>query len=217
MAGYFLWGSPQVLENLYAPWLREALADATATRPLIHALSALPASTPPLQKMLYLEGKHFLPDHNLNYTDKMSMAWGVEVRVPLLDPELIALAATLPADLKQKGDVGKWVFRKAMAPLLPPSVINRPKTGFGAPVRQWMTHELRPLVDDVLSVGALSRRGLFDPDGVRQLVERDRAGKVDASYTVFSLVCIEMWCRQFLDPATPQVDGRDIGAAWGGR
>lgn len=194
-----------MLNSLYSPWLREELADAKANHPLVKTLSALPAATPPLQKMLYLEGKHFLPDHNLNYTDKMSMACGVEVRVPLLDPELIELAASLPPDFKQKGRIGKWILKKAMEPLLPPNVISRPKTGFGAPVRQWLTHELRPLVDEMLSVGALTGRGMFDMDAVRRLVELDRVGKIDASYTVFTLVCIEMWCRQFLDPARPPI------------
>ena len=205
LASYFLWGTPQLQQSLYSPWLREQLAGEAATRPLIDTLSLLPADTPPLQKMLYLEGKHFLPDHNLNYTDKMSMAYGVEVRVPFLDPDLIALAASLPANFKQKGDVGKWVLKKAMESLLPQEVIYRPKTGFGVPMRQWITNELKPLVDDVLSPSALSRRGLVDPSGVRRLVEMDREGKVDGSYTVFSLLCIESWCRLFIDSPAPQV------------
>jgi asparagine synthase (glutamine-hydrolysing) len=205
LAAYFLWGTTEVRQSLYGPWLREGLLGAMDTRPLVDTLAALPPETPPLQKMLYLEGKHFLPDHNLNYTDKMSMACGVEVRVPFLDPDLIALAASLQPDLKQKGNVGKWVLKKAMEPLLPQEVIYRPKTGFGAPVRQWITKELRPLVDDVLSVNAVSRRGLFDPNGVRRLVSMDREGRIDGSYTVLSLLCIESWCRQFIDSPVPSI------------
>ena len=217
LAGYFLWGTPHILDGLYGPWIRERLAGAPESQPFIETLAAIPAHTHPLQRMLYLEGKHFLPDHNLNYTDKMSMACGVEVRVPLLDPDLVALAASLPPKYKQRGGVSKWVLKKAMEPLLPSSVINRPKTGFGAPIRRWMSHELRPLVDDLLSKEALSRRGLFDPAGVRDLVALDRAGTVDGSYTVFSLTCIELWCRQFLDPVTPHIDVSDVGASWHGK
>ena len=149
--------------------------------------------------MLYLETKHFLADHNLNYTDRMGMAAGVEVRVPLLDPDLVAFAARLPLDLKQRGRTGKWIFKRAMEPLLPRDVIYRPKTGFGAPLRHWLRHPLRPLVEELLSPTALRRRGLFDPDAVAELVRRDRQGGIDAAYPILALICIELWCRIFID------------------
>ncbi len=153
--------------------------------------------------MLYLEIKFFLTDHNLNYVDKVSMASGVEVRVPLLDPELMALAARLPLRLKQRGRHGKWILRKAMEPYLPHDVIWRTKTGFGAPLRHWLRNELRPMVDDVLSERSLRERGLFDPKGVAALVEADRERRVDAAYSIFAMICIELWCRMFVDRARP--------------
>ena len=67
-----------------------------------------------MNRMLYLEGKYFLADHNLNYVDKVSMANGVEVRVPMLDRDLVKLAARLPIAYKQRGRIGKWVLRRAM-------------------------------------------------------------------------------------------------------
>jgi len=149
--------------------------------------------------MLYLERKHFLADHNLNYTDKMGMAAGVEVRVPLLDLDLVELAGSLPVSLKQHGAVGKWIFKRAMEPYLPRDVIYRPKTGFGVPLRRWLQGRLLNLVDDTLSPAAVKGRGIFDAKAVDRLVHEDRAGRVDASYTIFSLVCLELWCRQYLD------------------
>ncbi len=149
--------------------------------------------------MLYLDGRFFLADHNLNYADKIPMAAGVEVRVPLLDPDLVALAARLPLRQKQRGRTGKWVLRKAIEPFLPAEVLRRKKTGFGAPLRHWLRGELRPLVDDVLNEESLARRGLFDPLEVRRLVEADRARRTDAAYTVFALLCVELWLRIFLD------------------
>ncbi|MEN8185298.1 MAG: asparagine synthase C-terminal domain-containing protein, partial [Myxococcota bacterium] len=156
-------------------------------------------------RMLYLEGKFFLADHNLNYTDKMAMASGVEVRVPLIDPDLVALAARLPISLKQRGATGKWIFRKAAEAWLPHDVIYRGKAGFGAPLRHWLRGPLRPVVDEVLSESALKKRGLFDPAGVQRLVARDRAGRVDAAYALFGLICVELWCRMFVDPPTPRL------------
>jgi asparagine synthase (glutamine-hydrolysing) len=202
IAAYFRWIAPQLLRPVLGPQLLAAF-DGGEPSPVHAALARLPASVPALNRMLYLEGKFFLTDHNLNYVDKVSMASGVEVRVPLLDPELVALAARLPLAYKQRGRVGKWVLREAMKPYLPREVLQRGKTGFGAPLRHWLRHELRPLVDDVLSERSLASRGLFDPAGVRQMVERDRQQRFDASYTIFSMVCIELWCRMFVDRAIP--------------
>jgi asparagine synthase (glutamine-hydrolysing) len=166
--------------------------------PLVQSLQRIPAEGDRLQRLLYLETKHFLPDHNLNYTDRAGMAVGVEVRVPLLDTDLVRFAAGVPAGFKQRGRIGKAVFKRAMEPYLPRAVIYRQKTGFGAPLRRWLRHELRPLVEETLSSSAVQRRGIFDPTAVRRLVERDRAGQVDGAYTVFALMTFELWCRRFL-------------------
>jgi asparagine synthase (glutamine-hydrolysing) len=171
----------------------------------MEAIEKLPASIPPLNRMLYLEGKFFLTDHNLNYVDKVSMASGVEVRVPMLDPDLMALAARLPLRYKQHGRVGKWVLRRAMQPYLPREVLYRGKTGFGAPLRHWLRDDLRPMVDELLSPEPIANRGIFDPRGVREMVESDRQRRFDASYTIFSMMCIELWCRMFVDPPTPSL------------
>jgi asparagine synthase (glutamine-hydrolysing) len=198
LVSYFYWLPPGEISGLYGPALRDALSGRDPAAPLLETLNQIPADASPLRKMLYLEGKHFLADHNLGYADKTSMASGVEVRVPLLDPDLIALAASLPDALKQHGTVGKWVFKKAMEPVLPREVIYRPKTGFGAPIRRWMRHELKDLVDDTLSRRSLAARGLFDPDAVERLRRLDAAGALDGSYAIWTLVCLEVWCRLFL-------------------
>jgi asparagine synthase (glutamine-hydrolysing) len=198
IVSYFYWCPPSRVSDLCKPLLHDAGLD-TPTSLLLSTLAKVPAHTPTLNRMLYLEAKHFLADHNLNYTDKMSMAAGVEVRVPLLDPDLISLACRLPINYKQRGGEGKWILKKAMEPYLPRDVIYRPKTGFGAPLRYWLRSTLRPVVEEVLSQTSLQRRGLFDPDEVAKLVMLDRQGKVDGAYTIFSLMCIEWWCRIFLD------------------
>jgi asparagine synthase (glutamine-hydrolysing) len=199
LVSYFNWIDPSISSSLAGPLLKEGLQGSDLSSPLIESLSRLPKDTPSLNRMLYLEAKHFLADHNLNYTDKMSMAAGVEVRVPLLDLDLIALAASLPTGFKQNGTSGKWIFKKAAEPYLPYAVIERPKTGFGAPIRRWLRVELKSMVDDVLSESSLATRGIFDPKRVRELVQMDRLGKIDAAYTIFTIICTEIWCRIFLD------------------
>jgi asparagine synthase (glutamine-hydrolysing) len=204
LVNFFLWAKRGDLLNLYTTDFRAALGSAVAEAPMRTFLAEMPPGVHPLERMLALEQHFFLPDHNLTYTDKMSMAAGVEVRVPFLDFDLVEFASRIPPELKQRGSVSKWVLKKAMEPFLPKDVIYRPKSGFGAPLRRWMRVELRPMLGDLLSEMRLRRRGLFDPFAVHKLIAMNDAGKVDASYTLLSLLCIELWCRHFIDqPSVP--------------
>ena len=201
---YFWWIAPELVTPLFSADMRAGFSEPGAGM-VARTLASLPASVPPLHRMLYLEGKFFLADHNLNYVDKVSMANGVEVRVPLLDPELVGLAARLPLHWKQRGRVGKWVLRRAMEPYLPREVLFREKTGFGAPLRHWLRGDLQPLVEEILSERALAARGVFDPAAVRELVRQNAERRVDATYTIFSMICLELWCRMFVDPPSPEL------------
>jgi asparagine synthase (glutamine-hydrolysing) len=196
---YFRWTREADLMALYTPETRRSLGAELAATPMLNFLQPLASSIAPLAKVLTLEQRFFLTDHNLTYTDKMSMAVGVEVRVPFLDLDLVEFAARIPLNLKQRGSEGKWILKKAMEPYLPHEVIYRPKSGFGAPLRRWMQHDLRQLLGDLLSVDSLRRRSLFDPVAVQRLIAANDAGEVDASYTLLSLICIEIWCRSYLD------------------
>jgi asparagine synthase (glutamine-hydrolysing) len=199
LVNYFRWVDQRDLMSLYTQDFRAALGDAHPEDPMLAFLAELPPRTTRLERMLALEQRFFLADHNLTYTDKMSMAVGVEVRVPFLDLDLVEFAARIPACYKQRGSEGKWVLKKAMEPYLPRDVIYRPKSGFGAPLRRWMRVELRDLLADVLGSQSLRQRGLFDPTAVQRLIQANDKGKVDASYTLLSLMCIELWCRKFID------------------
>lgn len=199
LGNYFVWAREPQLMALYTPEFRAAIGPEPAMRPMLDFLVSIPEGTPRLERLLALEQRFFLADHNLTYTDKMSMAAGVEVRVPFLDLDLVDFAARIPPRFKQRGSVGKWALKKAMEPYLPRDIIYRPKSGFGAPLRRWMRHELRELLGDVLSEESLRRRGIFDPGAVNKLIGQNNAGLVDAAYTLLSLLCIEIWCRRFAD------------------
>jgi asparagine synthase (glutamine-hydrolysing) len=199
LVNYFVWAQRDDLLPLYSAEMRAAVEHSRAGQPMLDFLREIPKNHTPMDRMLALEQRFFLADHNLVYTDKMSMAAGVEVRVPFLDTDLVEVAAQIPDGLKQRGRVGKWVLKKAMEPYLPRDVIYRPKTGFGAPLRRWMRYELRELLGDLLSEDGVRRRGLFDPQAVHRLITDNDAGRRDAAYTLLSLVCIEIWCRRFID------------------
>jgi asparagine synthase (glutamine-hydrolysing) len=154
---------------------------------------------PLLERMLDLELHGFLPDHNLNYTDKASMAHGVEVRVPFLDGRLIGHVRSIPWGLKTKGLAEKWLLKRAMASRLPASVLKRKKTGFGAPVRSWIAGPMRAMVEDLASSRRMRERGVFDVAAVRKLIDDTLAGERDGAYLLLAIVMIELWMQRFVD------------------
>jgi len=199
LVNYFAWNRRSDLLALYTSDFLSLLDDAQASIPMSDFLATVPSAASTIERMLSLEQRFFLADHNLNYTDKMSMAAGVEVRVPFLDLDLVEFAAEIPYRFKQRGAEGKWVLKKAMEPYLPRDIIYRPKSGFGVPIRRWMQFELHDFLGDYLSFDSIKRRGMFNPEAVHQMILDNRSGRIDASYTLLSLLCIEMWCRHFID------------------
>ena len=153
----------------------------------------------PLNRLLYVDLKTFLPCLNLMTTDKTSMAANLEVRVPFLNRELLELSARLPPDLKLHGLKRKYILKRALESVLPRDVIWRRKAGFGAPIRSWLRGSLRPLVDDLLSDETVKRRGLFRTEEVKRIVNANLSGREDFSLQVFQLLTFELWQKQFLD------------------
>jgi asparagine synthase (glutamine-hydrolysing) len=153
----------------------------------------------PLNQLLYVDLKTFLPCLNLMTTDKTSMAVNLEVRVPFLNREMIEMAARMPPRLKLRGLKRKYILKRALENLLPRDVVWRKKAGFGAPIRSWLRGPLRPLVNDLLSEEAVNRRGIFRPREVRRVVEANLSGREDNNLQVFQLLGLELWHREFID------------------
>lgn len=200
----FAWVDPQVAAGLFS---RDFLAQIDDPQedlasPIRAEVAAFP-NDPKLEKCLRLEQKFFLADHNLLYTDKMGMAAGVEIRVPLLDLELMKFAASIPAEWKMRGLSPKWIFRKSLEGVVPKSILRRRKTGFGVPLREWMNGPLRDFTNDILSPARIRKRGIFNPENLQRLSEMSSAGKIDASFTLLALVCIELWIQKFSDIRAP--------------
>ena len=155
-----------------------------------------------LNQMLYVDTKIFMTSLNLTYNDKMSMASSVEVRVPFLDRELAEFVAwNVPPELKLKGFLNpttKYIFRKAMHDL-PEEVLQQPKAGFAAPVDYWLAHDLKGMVEDLLSPARIKQRGLFKVDSVRRLVEEQRTGRKDWSLQIWQFLTLELWIQTFLE------------------
>lgn len=151
-----------------------------------------------IDRQLNLEVHGFLPDHNLNYTDKMSMASGVEVRTPFTAKKLVDFASKLPLHQKVHNNEAKWLLKKSLEGRLSDEVLYRDKAGFGAPIRQWLLEE-ESFIKDVLFSKKCMERGLFNAAAVKKLIDQTRLGITDGSYTVLSLIVIELWLIMFLD------------------
>jgi len=199
MAGYYGWIDLGINKSLFADRLQPAIRDYNPADQLLESLNAIPLEHDPLNQMLFWDTKFFLTDHNLNYTDKMSMAEGVEVRVPFLDLDLVKFACQLPTSLKMRGNTTKYLLKKVAERYLPKEVIYRPKTGFGAPVRKWVLdgrfdHRMANLI-----CRADSSSSVFSKAGVQNLLAATQSGRIDGAYSIWSVMAIDSWINQFVD------------------
>jgi len=142
--------------------------------------------------MMYIDHQYDLMSLNLCYTDRMSMANGVEARVPFLDFDLIRVMNSIPAKLKVKGQHGKYVFKKAMEAYLPHEIIYREKAGFGLPIRAWMSNS-KDLLSHYLDKTKIEQQGIFNSSVIDQLLQEQYQGKKDNSYLLLTLLTQQIW------------------------
>ena len=150
-----------------------------------------------LEREILCELGFMMPENPLMKVDKMSMACALEIRAPLIDPELVEFALRIPARLKLAGWTTKAVLKKAMADLLPPGIAYRPKHGFSFPIKHWLRGDLLSYMDDVLN-GSPFIGERFDAKAVQRLVAEHRAGSRNHDHLLWSLVNLALWHRQFL-------------------
>ena len=136
-----------------------------------------------------------MPGLNLTYTDRASMAASTEVRVPFVDPEVMAAAFSLPDGERIRGRQQKAALKDAARAWLPDEIVDRPKASFGAPLRAWVSNDLRELVDDVLLRGELVGSGFLRAPALQRLVDDQRSGRRDESKQVWQLLSLELWYR----------------------
>jgi len=127
------------------------------------------------------------------------MAVSLECRVPLLDHELVELAARIPETVKIRGGRLKHVLKEAVGHLLPEDILERKKRGFGTPMGAWLRGELAPLREALLSDSAVRTRGLFEPACVRQLIDDHEQNRTDGTDRILALLNLEVWSRIYLD------------------
>ncbi len=152
-----------------------------------------------VDRLLYLDSKTYLPGDILTKVDRMSMAVSLEARAPLLDHKLIEFVTTIPSTLKLAGLETKHLLKKAVADLVPAEILHRPKQGFGVPIQEWINQQLRSRIRDTLSDTRTRQRGYVDSRYVDVLLDEHERGRRDHSMSLWALVMLELWQRQFLD------------------
>jgi asparagine synthase (glutamine-hydrolysing) len=130
--------------------------------------------------------------------DRASMKSSLEVRSPFLDYHLAQLAFNIPSSLKLKNGEPKYILKQLAKKHIDVDILKRKKQGFGIPIKHWLKNELKDLVQDVLSEEAVKKRGFFNSNYVARIIQEHNSSKFDHTHKIWSLLCLEIWCRNFL-------------------
>jgi len=149
--------------------------------------------------MLLTDQMTYLPNDLLVKVDIATMAVSLEARSPFLDHHVIEFAASLPQNLKLRRLTSKYLLKKVLRKLLPSENLKRRKMGFGVPVGHWFRGKMQPFLREVLLSEKALRRGLFQPDEVKQLIELHVRGERDYSQQLWTLLMLELWFNRFID------------------
>ncbi len=183
--------------SLFSPDFKRSLAGYNAVEVFRKHAADCP-SDHPLSLIQYIDLKTYLIGDIHTKVDRASMANSLEVRAPLLDHELIEWVSGLDPELKLKGQMGKYILKKAMEPHLPNDVLYRSKMGFAVPLAEWFRGPLKQKVRDSLLGESMRESGFFNMDYVDQLVSQHQSGVRDYSSPIWSLLMFDAFQRQVL-------------------
>jgi asparagine synthase (glutamine-hydrolysing) len=199
MTSFFRFG-PAERAALYGPVLRREAAGLDAEAAIAGPFDDA-ADEHPLHRMLLADMVTRLPEHTLMLADRLSMAHGLELRAPLLDPELAAFCASMPPHLRIRRGVTKFAMREAARPLLPVAAVRRKKQGFQFPVAEWLETETLERVRRSLGAGPLVEHGWIRTAAVDELVREHRARRADHHVRLWMLLSLDAWHRIFFGGA----------------
>jgi asparagine synthase (glutamine-hydrolysing) len=148
-----------------------------------------------LNYMRLFDIKSYLPDDLLVKVDRASMSVGLEVRAPMLDHRLVEFAWRLPKTLLARDSQGKWLLRQVLNRYVPKGLVERPKTGFGIPLAQWLRDELREWAEDLLDEPSIRMQGFLDPASVREMWAQHLSNKHDRSAYLWNVLMFQAWLK----------------------
>ncbi len=189
---------PALARSVMHPELRVRLAGGAPYPDVDAVVGRAPGQPDDLRTLAYLYARLYLQDGVLVKVDRASMAVGLEVRSPFLDPDMVALAFSLDPALSLRGFTTKALLRRALKGRVPDVILKRPKKGFGMPLARWLRTDLKPLMLELLNPRRLAREGFLDAPAVQTLVEAHLSGKANLRKELFNLMVFEMWLSRYL-------------------
>jgi asparagine synthase (glutamine-hydrolysing) len=187
--------SGEMFRRLCSQWESPTELVIRGTEPTsLHTEPSLATEVPDLtERMAYVDTLTYLPDDILAKVDRASMASSLEARAPYLDPRVVEFAWRLPKGLKIRDGVGKWILRQVLARYVPPSLTERPKSGFGVPLDTWLRGPLRELAEEFLSEARLRREGYLNPAPIRAAWSEHLGGRRNHQYRIWCVLMFQMW------------------------
>ena len=186
-------------KSLYTADFLNALGTTDRVARSFREYAARVKTNEPLDQLLYIDGKTYLPGDILTKVDRMSMATSLEVRVPLLDHKLIDFVTRVPASLKLAGTETKHLLKRVARDLIPAEILDRPKQGFGIPLEQWINQQLRDEIRETLRESRTRQRGYVNSGYVDLLLDEHEKGRRDHSFPLWALLILELWHRRYVD------------------
>jgi len=182
--------------RLYSGDFRRRAAGCDAIGQYAAHIAEAPARRGPLAGLLHADTTFYLPNDMLVKVDRMSMAHGLEVRVPFLDQQMVRFCANLPAEFKlHRGTVRKHILRESLRRSLPRALLDRPKSGFNIPVEQWMRESLGDMLFDVLAGQADAMGEFLDLDELRAAAHEHRERRADHGHALFAVMMFGLWLQ----------------------
>ncbi len=151
-----------------------------------------------MERMIYLELKHRLPELLLMRVDKVTMSTSVEGRAPYLDHKLVEFAMGIPSRLKSKNGQTKYILKKAVAGIIPDSIISRRKQGFSIPAREWFNGELGKYMSHSILNSKIRERRFFNYEYLKNLLEKQRNGSAENSSRLWIIFNLSKWYDHWL-------------------
>ncbi|WP_298734842.1 asparagine synthase (glutamine-hydrolyzing) [uncultured Chitinophaga sp.] len=153
----------------------------------------------PLNKLLAMDYKTFLVDNNLVKVDRATMSVSIEGREPMLDHRLVEFLARVPASLKVKDNVNKYILKTIVHKYIPASLMDRPKRPFIAPLQEWFRDELREQMQYYLSPDRLNKTGLFNAPHVQQLLDRFLTSGNISHQKLWNILVFQLWYNRWIE------------------
>ncbi|NND99451.1 MAG: hypothetical protein HKN47_19220, partial [Pirellulaceae bacterium] len=194
--------SAELRNELYTDRFKQ---DATSD-PISQYAAALDDAPPwlsPLEQRLHVDMQFHLPNDMLVKVDRMSMAHGLEVRVPLLDDEVIRTCLAMPSNERRQGKQGKLPLRRLLRDDLPPELIDRKKAGFLSPIERWLQGPWQPLLRDLLNDDFVDQTGAFQMPALQKMIDDQMSGRADHAYPLFALLVFAIWWRIWITQEWP--------------